>query len=196
VKHLVALAALVVVVSSVAVANVVRGSQLPDPWVDPGFAKLLWIQSPHFNQRPAEAVIDTVVVHSTVAPTLHATTKWFVTPEARVSAHYTIGKDGSIVQHVSTFERAWHAGVSQFKGRENVNDFSIGIELVNLNDGKDPYPPEQIEALRFLVSHLKRRFDLRYITSHEYVALPPGRKNDPKGFPWETMRDLGLDIVL
>src|SRR3569832_1317965 len=133
--------------------------QMPTPWVDPGFAKLIWVHFSIFNRRPDDAVIDTIVLHSTVIPTLEATTRAFYDTKSQVSSHFTIGKDGSIVQNVSTIKRAWHAGVSKDKlGRENLNNFSIGIELVNLNDGKDPYAPAQIEVRRYLILTLKRRF--------------------------------------
>lgn len=170
---------------------------MPTVWKDPGFAKLIWVQSPNYNRRPDNAVIDTIVLHSTVIPTLEATTRAFYDTKSQVSSHFTIGKDGSIVQNVSTFKRAWHAGVSKDKlGRENLNNFSIGIELVNLNDGKDPYPPAQVEALQFLVLALTRRFPtLHYITSHEYIAVPHGRKSDPKGFPWPALQGLGFDLI-
>jgi N-acetylmuramoyl-L-alanine amidase len=170
---------------------------MPEPWADPGFAKLIWVQSPNFNRRPDGTEIDTIVIHSTVIPTLEATTRAFYDTKSQVSAHFTIGKDGSIVESVSTFSRAWHAGVSKdSRGRENVNHFSIGIELVNLNDGKDRYPQQQVEVLRFLILALKRRFpSLHYITSHAYVAQPPGRKSDPLGFPWESMEGMGYEVV-
>lgn len=170
---------------------------MPVPWSDPGFAKLIWVQSPNYGRRPDNTVIDTIVLHSTVIPTLQQTTEAFYNPKSEVSSHFTIGKDGSIVQNVSTFKRAWHAGVSKDSlGRDNVNNFSIGIELVNLNDGKDPYPPAQIQVLRFLILALKRRFPtLHYIVSHEYIAIPHGRKSDPKGFPWQTLDDLGFVLV-
>lgn len=169
---------------------------MPTQWKDPGYANLVWIQSPHFDARPPGTIVDTVVLHSTVTPTLEETTKWFQNPKAEVSAHFTIGKDGSIVQNVSTFDRAWHAGVSKdIMGREKVNAFSVGIELVNLNDGKDPYPQQQVLVTRFLIGHLKKRFPLRYITSHEYIAQPFGRKSDPRNFPWHQLNDLGLELV-
>jgi N-acetyl-anhydromuramyl-L-alanine amidase AmpD len=170
---------------------------MPSPWVDPGFAKLIWVQSPNYNRRPDAAVVDTIVLHSTVIPTLEATTRAFYDTKSQVSAHFTIGKDGSIVQNVSTFSRAWHAGVSKDKqGRENLNNFSIGIELVNLNDGKDPYPESQIIALQDLILALRRRFPtLQYITSHEYIAVPKGRKSDPKRYPWKTLEGLGFELI-
>lgn len=170
--------------------------KLPKPWHDPGYNKLWWIQSPNCDDRPADAVIDTVVLHATVNPTLQNTTEWFFDTKSQVSSHFSIGKDGSIIQNVSTFNRAWHAGASKdVEGREHLNSFSIGIEIVNLNDGKDPYTPAQIQVVHNLIAHLKQRFPLRYITSHEYIAVPHGRKSDPKNFPWASVEDLGLKVV-
>src|ERR1700731_4435775 len=125
------------------VRDAYMGQAFPAPWIDPGFKKFVFIASPNYGRRPQgpDTVVDTVVVHSTVIPTVERTAYAFYTKESKVSAHFVIGKDGSIVQTVSTFDRAWHAGVSRdWRGRNNVNDFSIGIELVNLDDGKDPYP--------------------------------------------------------
>jgi N-acetylmuramoyl-L-alanine amidase len=171
-------------------------SGVPQPWVEPGFGNIVWVDSPNFNDRPEGTIVDTVVVHHTANDSLEGTAKWFFTPDSKVSSHYTIGKDGSIVQHVSTFKRAWHAGASKdVEGRENVNHFSIGIELVNLGDGKHPYPEAQTTALRYLIDTLKRRFPLKYITSHKFIALPAGRKPDPINFPWDTLEGLGLRIV-
>jgi N-acetylmuramoyl-L-alanine amidase len=173
--------------------------QQPDPpqgWKDPGYNKLVWDQTPNFNQRPKDTVIDTIVLHHTAGSTLGGTVLWFRRPESQVSAHFTVGKDGSIVQHLSTFDRAWHAGVSKdHLGRENLNNFSIGIEMVNTGVNNDPWPTEQVNVVYFLCAHLKKRFPtIKYITSHEFIAEPQGRKNDPKGFPWERMKPLGLEM--
>ncbi len=170
---------------------------MPTRWQDPGYNRLLWIQGPHCDQREGQ-VIDTIVLHATVNESLESTTRWFMNPEARVSAHFTVGKDGSIVQHVSTFDRAWHAGVSRdVEGRERVNNFSIGIEIVNRNDGIEPFTEPQYRVVDNLVGMLKRRFPtVRYITSHEYVAQPKGRKSDPKGFDWERLRHWEPNIKL
>lgn len=168
----------------------------PAPWRNPGYLKIWWIQSPNFGPRPKDAVVDTVVVHSTVIPTLEATTRAFQrTNPNPVSSHFTIDRDGSIIQNVSTFDRAWHAGVSvDPNGHKGLNDFSIGIELVNLNDGKDPYPEAQLMALCGIIAEMKRRFPIKQIVSHEFIAVPRGRKNDPKGFPWSRLEYLGLPM--
>lgn len=168
---------------------------MPNPWKDPGYLKIVWIQSPNFGPRPKDAIVDTVVVHSTVIETLERTTVAFQRTESQVSAHFTIGRDGSIVQNVSTFDRAWHAGVStDASGRSNLNHYSIGIELVNLNDGKQEYPDAQIQALCGIIAEMKRRFPIKQIVSHEFIADPSGRKNDPKNFPWERLKYFELPL--
>lgn len=168
---------------------------MPNPWKDPGYLKIVWIQSPNYGKRPANAVVDTVVVHSTVIPTLETTTVAFQRTASQVSAHFTIGRDGSIVQNVSTFDRAWHAGVSSDgEGRKGLNDFSVGIELVNLNDGVQDYPDAQIQALCGIIAEMRRRYPIRQICSHEFIADPSGRKNDPKNFPWSRLEYFGLPL--
>lgn len=169
-------------------------------WKDPGYLHVVWIQSPNFGKRPHGVDdVTTIVLHSTVIPTLEATTSAFQRGEgqtnAPVSSHFTVGRDGSIVQNVSTFARAWHAGKSwDASGRNNVNDYSIGIEMVNLDNGKDPYPEAQIQAVCGLIAELRRRFPIKQLVSHEFIAQPPGRKNDPAGFPWDRVRYFGLPI--
>jgi N-acetylmuramoyl-L-alanine amidase len=179
------------------VQDVFAGQAFPSPWIDPGFKQFVWIGSPNFGRRPQgpDTIVDTIVVHSTAIPTLEKTALAFYRKESKVSAHFTIGKDGSIVQCVSTFSRAWHAGVSRdWRGRDNVNNFSIGIELVNLDDGKDPYPDRQIDALKSLIHSLTRLHPIKYLTSHEFIALPHGRKVDPNGFPWGRLEDMGMQL--
>lgn len=101
----------------------------------------------------------------------------------RVSAHFLIRRDGSLVQFVSTNDRAWHAGVSVFEGRERCNDFSIGVEL----EGSDfvPFDTQQYLTLAALTTALQQRHPLRAVTGHEHIA--PGRKTDPGPFfDWNT----------
>lgn len=101
--------------------------------------------------------------------------------DLRVSAHFLIRRTGQIVQFVATNDRAWHAGVSQFKGRNHCNDFSIGIEL----EGTDtlPYEDAQYHALKQLAATLRTRHPLRAVRGHEHIA--PGRKTDPgPSFDW------------
>ncbi len=139
--------------------------------------------SPNYDERPADIVVDTIVLHATVLNTLDDVARHFENPDTKVSAHYTIDRDGTVVSHVPEEMRAWHAGQSRMKdGRISVNDFSIGIELVNLNDGQDPFPALQIQAMRNLVKGITERHPIRHIVTHYECADPPGRKSDPNGF--------------
>jgi len=135
--------------------------------------------------------VDTVVVHATVLDSLEEVIRHFGDTSSRVSAHYTIGRDGKTVSHVPEDKRAWHAGASRMKdGRTGVNDFSIGIELVNRNDGVDPFPASQIQALRGLLKSIISRHNIRYIVPHYECADPPGRKSDPAGYDEAWIRGL------
>jgi AmpD protein len=93
----------------------------------------------------------------------------------KVSAHFLVRRDGSIIQFVSCNRRAWHAGVSMWRGRPACNDFSIGIEL----EGSDhvPFEDRQYAALARLTRRLRRTYPVRAIAGHADVA--PGRKTDP-----------------
>lgn len=111
----------------------------------------------------------------------------------RVSAHFLIERDGAISQFVSCLQRAWHAGVSRFEGRENCNDFSLGIEL----EGTDelPFTEAQYQALIALSKQLLAAYPsltLQRICGHSDIA--PGRKTDPgPAFDWQRLRQ-GLTI--
>ena len=99
----------------------------------------------------------------------------------RVSAHFFVRRDGSVIQFVASTRRAWHAGISAFEGRERCNDFSIGIEV----EGTDfePYAEAQYAALAALTAALRVRHPLRAAWGHEHIA--PGRKTDPgPHFDW------------
>jgi N-acetyl-anhydromuramyl-L-alanine amidase AmpD len=147
--------------------------------------------SPNFDERPPGIAIDTVVLHATVLDTLEHVEEHFANPASKVSAHYTIDRDGTIASHVPEDKRAWHAGISRMKdGRTGVNDFSIGIELVNLNDGADHFPQPQIEAMRDLLKAIIARHPIKHIIPHYECADPPGRKTDPAGFDDAWVKDL------
>jgi N-acetylmuramoyl-L-alanine amidase len=144
---------------------------------------MLQCPSPNCDERPEGVVVDTVVLHATVLNTLDEVINHFASPATAVSAHYTIDRDGTVASHVPEDKRAWHAGQSRMKdGRTSVNNFSIGIELINLNDGCDPFPQPQIEAMRELVRTIMTRHPIRHIVTHYECADPPGRKSDPAGF--------------
>ena len=93
----------------------------------------------------------------------------------KVSSHFFIRRDGSLIQFVPCTKRAWHAGVSKWEGREKCNDFSIGIEL----EGSDfeAFEPKQYDTLKLLIESLKMTYPIQSVVGHSDIA--PGRKTDP-----------------
>ena len=156
------------------------------------------LDSPNFGVRPATAAIDLVVIHSISLPPGEYGTGcvqqlftnqlgWDAHPYfasirgAEVSAHFFIERNGNTWQFVSCEARAWHAGQSSFQGRENCNDYSIGIELEGL-EGQH-FEEAQYDSLSALVAALQAHYPIRFIAGHEEIA--PGRKQDPgAGFEW------------
>lgn len=179
--------------SRIYIGQVLRIPPLTSPTPEPPPPSLedldiSWIPSPNFNERPDPENITTIVVHATANSTLVGAVSWFQNPTAYVSAHYVIGKDGKIVQMVKDEDRAWHAGKSEWRGVPNVNDYGLGIELVNLNDGQDPYPEAQYQSLVKLCQALVHKYDIptEDIVGHHHVS--PGRKTDPRGLDLNKLR--------
>jgi N-acetylmuramoyl-L-alanine amidase/AmpD protein len=146
--------------------------------------------SPHLDDRPPGMTIDAVVLHATTFGSLEESVAFFLAPTAVVSTHFVVGRDGTVVQLVPVEKRAWHAGKSRLQGVEHVNDFSVGIELVNRNDGVEPYPEVQVQAAAGIVRLLRSRYAIPddRIVSHAEVATPPGRKTDPIGLDLSGFR--------
>lgn len=143
--------------------------------------ELIQIPSPNQNERPAGSVINTIVLHHTAtADNARQVAAYFANPKAETSSHYIVDRTGYIVQPVEDSRRAWHAGKSEFLGKANVNDFSIGIEICNLGDSQEPYPDAQYDAVIRLVAYLVEKYNipLSNIPRHRDVAIPKGRKID------------------
>ncbi|MCY1176703.1 1,6-anhydro-N-acetylmuramyl-L-alanine amidase AmpD [compost metagenome] len=160
--------------------------------------------SPNFNERPAGEISLLVIHNISLPPAQFATGKvqaFFQNrlditehpyfegiAQLRVSAHFLIERDGTLTQFVSCLERAWHAGVSRFAGREGCNDFSLGIELEGTDDL--PFTDAQYQALSALTRQLQAAYPaitLERICGHSDIA--PGRKTDPgPAFDWARYR--------
>jgi AmpD protein len=174
------------------------------PWQDGWWSHATAVPSPHFGPRPAGTSIDLVVLHSISLPPgqyggpeieqlFTGRLDWDAHPYfqqirgMQVSAHFLVRRDGATLQFVSCDERAWHAGPSHWRGRDNCNDFSIGIELEGLEG--EAFEPAQYRALAVLLQALATRYPLREVAGHEHVA--PGRKNDPgPGFEWQALQQM------
>lgn len=161
------------------------------------------LDSPNFGERPAGASIDLVVLHSiSLPPGVYGgdevqrlfcnTLDWDAHPYfqrirgLQVSAHFFVRRSGELWQFVDCEARAWHAGASHWRGRDNCNDDSIGIELEGLEGER--FEEAQYETLDALVSGIAQRYPIRHVAGHEHIA--PGRKQDPgPGFDWQRLKD-------
>ncbi len=180
------------------------GTALPG-WRDGWLGDAAPLPSPNFDERPSDATIDLVIVHSISLPPgeyggdaveqlFMNRLDWSAHPyfEAvrglRVSAHFFIRRDGGLEQFVSCDKRAWHAGRSDWRGRGDCNDYSVGIELEGLEG--EPFEAPQYERLARVLRCLAERYPIASVAGHEHVA--PGRKGDPgAGFDWQKLRSLG-----
>ncbi len=159
-------------------------------------------ESPNFGPRPASAHIDLIVIHSiSLPPGVYGGPEveqlftnrldWGAHPYfeqirgMQVSSHFFIRRDGELVQFVDADARAWHAGRSSWRGRDNCNDDSIGVELEGLEG--ESFTAEQYQALQHLCEQLALRHPIAHIAGHEHIA--PGRKQDPgPGFKWAQLQ--------
>ncbi len=151
--------------------------------------------SPNFDNRVSPP--DMIVLHYTGMRTGAEALARMTDAEAKVSAHYMIEEDGSAYSLVSEERRAWHAGVSFWKGATDINAASIGIELVNPGHefGYRAFPDAQIEALIELLDDIRSRWTVpeSRILGHSDVA--PARKTDPgELFPWKRLAEAGHGI--
>ncbi|HWI27328.1 MAG TPA: N-acetylmuramoyl-L-alanine amidase [Stellaceae bacterium] len=151
--------------------------------------------SPNHGPRPAGAVIDMLILHYTGMRGAAEAIERLCDPEAQVSAHYLIDEDGTVWRLVAEERRAWHAGVSSWRGRSDINDRSIGIELVNPGHdwGYRDFPEAQITALEALCRDILARHPIppHLVLGHSDVA--PQRKSDPgELFDWHRLARSGI----
>jgi AmpD protein len=161
------------------------------------------VPSPNFDERPADESVRLIVIHAISLPPGEfggqgiiqlftncldpAAHPYFCEiQDLRVSAHFLVRRDGELIQFVSCSRRAWHAGVSNWLGHENCNNFSIGIELEGCD--QSPFEDAQYLTLNRLLAELRHRFLIEAVVGHSDVA--PGRKTDPgPRFDWHRVHD-------
>lgn len=140
----------------------------------------------NFDARAPGNGPELLVLHGTAGQTEAGDLSWICDPKSRVSYHYLVGRSGQIYRLVHERFRAWHAGVSSYRGKtdaggKSVNGISIGVAFANRgpHPTPEPYPPGQIEAGAVLCADIwhRRGLDLSRITTHAVVS--PGRKTDP-----------------
>jgi len=169
------------------------------------------VPSPNFDARPEGMPVDVVVLHNISLPPgqfgtgdieaffqnrLDVTRHPFFETirDVRVSAHFLVTREGELVQFVGCTQRAWHAGQSDYRGRQRCNDFSIGIEIEGTDD--QPFTLAQYDTVATLVNALRATYPIQGIAGHSDIA--PGRKTDPgPHFDWDRFAGLaGLSAGL
>lgn len=159
------------------------------------------IASPNFDARP-QGEISMIVIHNICLPPNQYGGSGIIelftnrlNPDEhpyyaeiytrKVSSHFLIRRDGALIQFVSCMQRAWHAGISSWQGRERCNDFSVGIEL----EGSDyeAFELAQYKILNVLIKLLNKTYPIQHIVGHSDIA--PGRKTDPGPyFDWQHLK--------
>ncbi|MGO8917432.1 MAG: N-acetylmuramoyl-L-alanine amidase [Stellaceae bacterium] len=153
--------------------------------------------SPNHGPRPPDGVVDMLILHYTGMPTAAEALARLCSPGAQVSAHYLIDEDGTVLRLVAEARRAWHAGLSFWAGRRDINSASIGIELVNPGHefGYRPFTAPQMAALEPLCRDILTRHPIpaRHVLAHSDVA--PLRRNDPgELFDWQRLARAGIGL--
>ncbi|MGH1542896.1 MAG: 1,6-anhydro-N-acetylmuramyl-L-alanine amidase AmpD [Arenicella sp.] len=176
---------------------------------DGRFLPATFMASPNYDQRPPGNIPEALIIHSISLPPGEYGADYverFFTNQLdasvhpyfeqikhlTVSSHFYIKRDGQVIQFVSADDRAWHAGVSEALGRENVNDFSIGIELEGWDEASDGFNDEQYRQLQYLSRALLSHYGIQSSNIFAHSDIAPERKNDPGPyFDWQRYR-LGL----
>lgn len=156
---------------------------------------MIFEPSPNFDAR--EEPVSHLVLHYTGMPTGRAAIDLLKAPRAKVSAHYVVEEDGTIFNLVPEAMRAWHAGISSWRGKSALNGASIGIEIVNPGHewGYRAFPPAQMQAVLALCQGILRRHAIpaRNVVAHSDIA--PNRKQDPGelfDWPWLAAHGVGI----
>lgn len=149
--------------------------------------------SPNYGARRGGLPVELIVLHYTAMPDAESALTRLCDPEAEVSCHFLIARDGTLYRLVDEEKRAWHAGAGRWAGREDVNSRSIGIELDN--DGRGPFDEPLMTTLEALLEDLLDRHQLTPKAVIGHSDLAPGRKDDPgPHFDWHRLAEAGVSI--
>ncbi len=155
------------------------------------------LPSPNYGERRSHARPNSIILHYTGMTTAEAAIALLRSPSAQVSSHYVVEQDGRIVQLVPESRRAWHAGLSCWRGERDMNSASVGVEICNggHDNGLPDYPQRQIEAVIALCKDIMSRHAIKpeLVLAHSDVA--PDRKRDPgEKFPWRALCEVGVGL--
>ncbi len=155
------------------------------------------LASPNHGGREAGARPSMLILHYTGMPDAAAALAWLASPASQVSCHYFVFEDGRVVQMVSEARRAWHAGRSSWRGLEDINSHSIGVEIANPGHqwGYRPFPDVQLEAVAALGKDLVDRWGIPRERVLAQSDVAPTRKEDPgELFGWRRLAEAGVGL--
>lgn len=151
----------------------------------------IWHPSPNFGERRGGLSPSLIVLHYTVMTPAERALERLCDPDYEVSAHYVIGECGTLWQLVSEDKRAWHAGVGQWCGMDDINSRSVGIEMVN--DGASPFAEPLMASLEAILPGIMTRWSIQADGVIGHADMAPGRKIDPGPlFDWARLEAQGL----
>ncbi|NDW53963.1 N-acetylmuramoyl-L-alanine amidase [Aliiroseovarius sp. PrR006] len=149
--------------------------------------------SPNFGPRREGLVPSLIVLHYTAMPDPDEALERLCSPKYEVSAHYLIHRDGRLFQLVDEEMRAWHAGAGSWAGMDDINSWSIGIEMDN--DGASPFSEPQMATLETLLPEIMQRWNIDPAGVIGHSDMAPGRKTDPgPRFDWARLARQGLAV--
>jgi len=154
--------------------------------------KAIWKGSPNFTPKNPGREITCVIIHATATENKESPLDWLCNKYSKVSAHYLIDKQGMVYNLVDEQNLAWHAGNLVCKGEAHITKCSMGIELVNENDGHHEYPRPQLEVCADLVADICKEHKINANNVIGHADIAPGCKTDPDGFPWIIFRGMLL----
>jgi N-acetylmuramoyl-L-alanine amidase len=156
-----------------------------------------WWPSPNVEERKGQARPELLIIHYTGMEHAEDACRWLCDRRSGVSCHYLVDEEGRITQMVEEGARAWHAGVSCWRGLSDINSHSIGIEVHNPGHelGYREFPKSQIEAVAALASDIIARHAMRACNVLAHSDVAPARKKDPgEKFPWARLHDAGVGL--
>lgn len=157
-----------------------------------------FVETPSVNFDDRKLPVSILVMHYTGMADAASAIERLTSAEGGVSAHYVVNEDGVVMRLVDEGKRAWHAGLSYWRGIRDVNSASIGIEIVNPGHefGYRPFPAEQIASVVRLASDIRKRHDIPRANVVGHSDIAPARKQDPgELFPWDKLALLGIALA-
>lgn len=157
----------------------------------------IWHPSPNFGARRDGLLPELIVLHHTAMLSANAALDRLCDPDAEVSAHYLIARDGQVFQLVEESQRSWHAGAGEWAGAGDVNSRSVGIEIDNAGPARDnpPFSAPAMAALEGLLPGIMTRWTIPPTGVIAHSDMAPGRKSDPGAkFDWPRLARAGLAV--